>query len=204
MSIRNFAQEAFRSDGDQLLVPRQKFNFTLVIDRVFRSPIVFTRVSSASAASYGVDTTIMNQYNHKRVVQTRLNYDPITVAFYDTFDNEWHTLMQAYLAHYFNNGKGIEQRTSLEGINTTDPSFATDFGFTPNDVRYFFPQIKIIQNGYRGEYRETILVNPTITSMQGDTLDYSDSQPVKYNVTFQPESIQVEDKSGDPPHIPDE
>jgi hypothetical protein len=203
MSIRNFAQEAFRSDGDQLLVPRQKFNFTLVIDRINQSPIVFTRVSSASAASYGIDSTIMNQYNRKRVIQTRLNYDPITVSFYDTFDNEWHDLMQSYLAHYFNSDEGIDQRQSLEGIDTTDPYFETYFGFTPNADRYFFPQIKIIQNGYRGQYRETVLVNPIITAIQGDALDYSDSQPVKYNVTFQPESIQVEDKNGDPPHISD-
>jgi hypothetical protein len=203
MSIRNFAQGAFRSEGDQLLVPRQKFNFTLVIDRVNQSPIVFTRVSSASAASFGIDSTIMNQYNQKRVVQTRLNYDPITVAFYDTFDNEWHNMMQDYLAHYFNEGNGIAPIAN-EGSSTVDPLFETNFGFTPNAVRNFFPQIRIIQNGYRGQYRETVLVNPTITNMQGDTLDYSDSQPVKYNVTFQPESIQVEDKTGDPPHIPDE
>jgi hypothetical protein len=191
MAITNLAQEAFRSAGDQLLVPRQKFNFTLVIDRFDRDSTTFTRVSNASAASYSVDTQIMNQYNKKRVIQTRLNYEPITVAFYDTFDNEWHNLMREYLAHYFNGSRGIEHRTNLEGSSTVTPFFATDHGFTPNADRYFFPSIKIIQNGYRNAYRETKLINPIITNMQGDALDYSDSQPVMYTVTFQPESIQV-------------
>jgi hypothetical protein len=193
MAITNFAQDAFRSSGDQLLVPRQKFNFTLVVDIFDRASKTFTRVSNASAASYSVDTQIMNQYNKKRVVQTRLNYEPITVAFYDTFDSEWHNLMRDYLAHYFNGGNGIERRTNLEGSSTVDQNFETDLGFTPNADRYFFPSIKIIQNGYRNQYRETKLINPTITNMQGDTLDYSDSQPVMYTVTFQPESIQVEE-----------
>ena len=135
----------------------------------------------------------MNQYNKKRVVQTRLNYDPITVAFYDTFDSQWHTLMRDYLSHYFNGGTGIGPRANPEGTSTVDPYFETDLGFTPNAARYFFPSIRIIQNGYRNQYRETKLINPTITTMQGDALDYSDSNPVMYTVTFQPESIQVKE-----------
>jgi len=197
MAITNFAQEAFRSDSDQFLVPRQKFNFTLIIDRHDQSSITFTRVSSVSAASYSVDTQLMNQYNKKRVVQTKLNYEPIQVSFYDTFDNEWHNLMRDYLSHYFNGGEGIEQRVGLEGSSTVDPNFVTDQGFTPNDVRYFFPRIRIRQVGYKQEFRETILINPTITNIQGDTLDYSDSNPTMYSVTFQPESIQINEQGKD-------
>lgn len=193
MAITNFAQEVFRSDNDQLLVPRQKFNFTLILERHDRASITFTRVSAVTAASYSVDTQLMNQYNKKRVVQTRLNYEPISVSFYDTFDNEWHNLMRDYLSHYFNGGEGIEKRTSLEGSSTVTPNFETDLGFTPNADRYFFPRVKIVQNGYRNKYRETILINPTITNIQGDNLDYSDSNPVIYTVTFQPESIQTFD-----------
>lgn len=193
MAITNFAQEVFRSDGDQLLVPRQKFNFTMILELFDKASIVFTRVSSVTAASYSFDTVIMNQYNRKRVVQTRLNYEPITVTFYDTFDNEWHNLMRDYLSHYFNGEEGIENRPSLEGSSTVGPFFTTDLGFTPNADRYFFPQIKIVQNGYRGKFRETILKSPIITNIQGDTLDYSESSPVMYTVTFQPESIETLD-----------
>jgi hypothetical protein len=107
--------------------------------------------------------------------------------------------MQDYLKHYFNGGNGIDQRVNPEGSSTVNPSFETDQGYTPNADRYFFPQIRIIQNGYRGEYRLTTLINPHITTMQGDVLDYADSQPVKYTVTFQPESIQVNQVTGNLP-----
>lgn len=195
MAITNFAQEVFRSDADQVLVPRQKFNFTLQLFLFDQAAITFTRVSSVTAASYSVDGQLLNQYNKKRFVQTRLNYEPITVSFYDTFDNEWHNLMRNYLAFYFNGAEGIESRPGLEGTSTVDPNFVTDLGFTTNENRYFFPEIRIIQNGYRNRHRVTALKNPHITNIQGDTLDYGDSQPVMYNVTFQPESIQTFDNA---------
>lgn len=193
MAITNFAQEVYRSDGDQLLVPRQKYNFTVIMDRFDRASITFSRVASATVPGFSADTTIMNQYNKKRVIQTKLNYDPVTIAFYDTYDNEWHNLMRDYIAHYYNGTDGIERRVSLEGNSTVNPQFITDLGYTPTNDRYFFPQIKIVQNGYRNKYRETILQNPTITQIQGDQLDYAESATVMYTVTFQPESIQTLD-----------
>jgi hypothetical protein len=189
--ILNYAQEAFRSDGDQLLVPRQKFNFAVQLGLFDRNAVTLTRVSSTTVPSFSADTVILNQYNKKRVVQTKLNYDPITITFYDTFDSEWHDIMTRYIAHYFNGTEGIDVRTTVEGNSTVNPSFETDFGFTPTNDRYFFPTITIIQNGYRNQYRETVLNNPIITNISGDTLDYSDSNAVMYSVTFQPESIQT-------------
>lgn len=190
MAITNFASEVYGANGGGILVPRQKFNFSLVINE-YESSSVFHQVQTASAASFSTDTAIVNQYNKKRVIQTRLNYDPITVTFYDTFDNAFHNIMTRYMKHYFNGSNGIDLRPSLEGDSTVNPSFSTDLGFTPNNVRYFFPTIQIVQNGYKAQHRRTILQNPIITNIQGDTLDYSDSNPVVYTVTFQPESIQV-------------
>jgi hypothetical protein len=188
MAITNFAQEAFRSTGDQTRTPRQKFNFELILELGSgKSSIIFTRVSSVTAASYTFDTVIMNQYNRKRIIQTRLNYEPITVTFYDTYDNQWHTLMSNYIAHYYNEGQGINvPDTKIKDDSTINQFFDTNWGFTPNSNRYFFSQIKINQAG-----RVTILNNPIITNMQGDTLDYSESSPIMYTVTFQPESIET-------------
>jgi len=192
MGIINFAQNSFRSDGEQLLVPYQKFNFTLVLDFNDRASSVFTRISSVTAPGYTVDGQLMNQYNRKRFVQTRLNYDPVTVAFYDTVDNDWQDIMTSYLRYYYNGGRGVDPRVGNDGSSTVTPNFESDMGFTPNQGRYFFPQIRIIQHGYRNEHRETVLINPAIVNIQGDTLSYSDSQPVMITVTFQPEYIETQ------------
>jgi hypothetical protein len=196
MAITNFAEEVYRSQSDGLLVPRQKFNFTMWVMSITAGPIYFHQVSSMTAPSFSVDGSLMNQYNKKRFVQTTLNYEPITVTFYDTFNNEFHNLMRNYLSFYYNNANGIEWRTPLEGTSTIDPNFITDLGYTPNADRYFFPEIRIIQNGYRNRFRETRLINPHITNIQNDELNYSDSQPVQYTVTFQPESVQTRQETG--------
>lgn len=193
MAITNFAQEVYRSDADGLLVPRQKFNFTMIISSVDVGSTWFHQVSSMTAPGYDFDGQIMNQYNKKRFVQTRMNYTPITVTFLDTFNNEFHDMMRRYISFYYNQGNGIEARPVIEGVSTVNPDFITSEGFTPTSERYYFPEIKIIQNGYRGRYRQTKLINPHIMSISGDTLDYGDSNPVQYVVTFQPESVQTED-----------
>lgn len=193
MAIVNFAEEVYRSQADGILVPRQKFNYTMIVNTVFQGLLYFHQVSNMSVPGFSIDGQLMNQYNKKRFVQSRLNYSPITVSFYDTFNNEWHDLMRNYISFYYNKGNGIERRTPLEGTSTVDPNFLTDEGYSPIAERYFFPEIKIIQNGYRNRYRETTLIHPHIVSIEGDDLNYSDSNPVMYTVTFQPESVQVED-----------
>ena len=50
-----------------------------------------------------VDNTLMNQYNRKRVVQTGIQFSPVTVTFYDTRDNPITLLIMQYLNYYFNN-----------------------------------------------------------------------------------------------------
>lgn len=195
MAIRNFAQEVYSSDSDQILVPRQKYNFTLILNEADRGNVFFHQIASVTVPGFSMDTAIVNQYNNKRVVQTKMSYDPITVTFYDTYDNKWQNLMNRYIAHYYNGTDGINKFTSLEGDSTINDAFETNKGFTPNATKYFFPEIKIVQNGYRNQYREIILKNPMITGIQGDTLSYSDSSPVMYTATFQPESIQIDQVS---------
>lgn len=190
MAIRNFAAEAFGKGGGGTLVPRQKFEFTLVLFMSGQAT-QFTQVSSVTLPSYSFDTVIANQYNRKRVVQTKINYDPVVVSFYDTFDNKFQTILESYIAHYYHGGQGIADRIGTEGVETAVPNFQTDKGFTPNADRYFFPKIQIIQHGVAGQYRETTIVNPMITDVRNDSVDYSDSQPVFYTVTFQPEFVQT-------------
>jgi len=193
MGIVNFGHEVYGSGGGGALAPRQRFNFTLSVYPTEEQPQYFNTVRSATTASFSVEGSIMNQYNKKRYVQTRLIYEPVTVVFIDTHDNAWFNLMQNYLAFYYNDGRGVLNPRGLEGDSTVNINFETDLGFTLNAGRYFFRQIIIEQAGYyNGTVRSTQLINPIITSIQGDTLAYSDSNPVEWSITFQPESIRLD------------
>ena len=50
-----------------------------------------------------IDQTLMNQYNRKRVVQTGIQFSPVTITFYDTRDNPITLLIMQYLNYYYNN-----------------------------------------------------------------------------------------------------
>lgn len=198
MSIRNYATEAYGTDAVGFLdaLPRQRFNFTLSITVADGgAPIVFTRIQDLTIPGYTMDTQIVNQYNKKRVVQTKLNYGALTVNFYDTFDNQFHNVLERYMANYYNSGEGIG-RFNQPGITDTPIADIQQIvmGLSINGDRYFVPEIAITQTGIAGDsqYRKTVLKNCMLTSVTGDTLSYSDSGMVLWNTTWQPESIHVE------------
>ena len=193
MSILNKAQDVFRSDaeGTLALIPRQRFNFTLSIEQADRTE-TYLRVISTGIPSFSYDTMIANQYNKKRVIQSKINYDPVTVTFIDTFDNQFVEFIERYNKNYYNNGQGITTFTDVGSTSEAiDPQFTTNMGFTATTAagRYMIKNVFIVQEGQ--DKRTWSLKNPIITSIQSDTLSYSDSTPTQFTVTFQPESSSV-------------
>ena len=201
MSIRNHATEAFGTGTTEGLltgIPRQKFNFTLSITLADGgSPIVFTRIQDLTLPGYSFDTQIVNQYNQKRVIQTKLNYGTLGVTFYDTFDNSFHNILKRYTANYYNSGNGINLFTDF-GENTDspiNPLHSTTKGLRTDGERYFVKEMVITQTGMAGtsQLRSTRLKNCMLTQVNGDTLNYSESAPVVWTTTWQPEYIHVVD-----------
>ena len=202
MALEQFARTVYSSSVNGLFVPRNRYNFTLVLEDYRGGSIVFYKVLSASVPGYTFDTTVLNQYNKKRVIQTRINYDPVNVVFYDTHDNLWFEIMRQYINHTYDNNVSFNIRNLLETNSTIVENFVTDFGFTPSKDKYYFKKLVlfqggIVRNNQGGEFltddtqRVHYLINPVITQIQGDTMDYTDSQPIQYTVTFQPESVHA-------------
>lgn len=198
MSIRNYATEAYGTDSVGFLdaLPRQRFNFRLRMSLADGgAPIEFLRIQDLTVPGYNFDTQIVNQYNKKRVVQTKLNYGTLTVNFYDTFDNQFHNVLSRYIKNYYNSDLGIDRYVDagIAESTTVDTAFTIQ-GLSIANNRYFVPEIEIEQNGIAGntQYRKTILKNCMLVSVAGDTLSYSDSGAVLWNTQWQPESIQVE------------
>ena len=100
--ITNWATNAFGTGsgvGSKVsAIPRQRFNFRLRLTLADGgAPIVFERVSDVTLPNYDFDTQILNQYNKKRVVQTKLNYGTCQVNFYDTHDNAFANIFKRYI-----------------------------------------------------------------------------------------------------------
>ena len=61
-------------------------------------------VKTVKLPSYNFSTANMNQYNRKRIVQTKINYDPVTITFHDDNGNLIRNLWYAYYTYYYKDG----------------------------------------------------------------------------------------------------
>ena len=79
-----------------------------------------------------IDQTLMNQYNRKRVVQTGIQFSPVTVTFYDTRDNPITLLIMQYLNYYYNNFRVSHngQNKDLSNTGGKGTELVSDFTLT--------------------------------------------------------------------------
>ena len=111
--LRDFqhASKTFRSDN-YAFAPKFKFLFHVYFDiNKDYIPSAATwptdanfglAVKSVQLPKYTVDLTTLNQYNRKRVVQTKLKYDPINIVFHDDNKGLMNQLWYTYYTYYFN------------------------------------------------------------------------------------------------------
>ena len=119
---------------------------------------------------WSVETQIVNVYNHKTIVQTKLNYEPITMSFYDQINGSAERLMWDYVKGQFDD---------------------TDGSKTPN---YAPLTIEIAMKDLSGEGtgdKVYTLKSAFITDAQHDTLDYSTSDVVLWTITVRYEDLEI-------------
>lgn len=205
----NAAAEIFGVDDPVLnKTPRLKYNFSIefilnenvVAPQVQQRNFVFNRVVSVGLPDVDYGITQLNQYNRVRHIPTRMSTGTVPIVFYDTKDNEFQNLMKAYAGHYFH---GHELDTvNFNSYDVLGQTFASGAGHgfgaksIAQDSRFFFEQININSRETAAGGRSIQLFNCMITNIQHDTLAYSDSQPVTYSVTFQPEHFNIDADAG--------
>ena len=113
------ASKTFRSNGYQY-APKLKFLFHVYFDintsayaqNVNTNANFGLLVKSVSLPSFTFATHELNQYNRKRIVQTKIKYEPISIKFHDdngTADGRAaggiiHQLWKAYYTYYYKDG----------------------------------------------------------------------------------------------------
>jgi len=213
------ASNTFRSAGYEL-APRFKYLyhvfFTLNTVEIPTLRTVFDVNSqsrlgllckSAELPSYSIDNETLVQYNRKRVVQTRINYDPVTLVMHDDSSDLSRKLWYNYYSYYYKDPSqkynGVPTSDGTAGPSTTPAGFAyndrniykndlavNDWGFIGESYTdstnsaggkpNFFRDITIF--GFsRKQYFSYTLINPVITSFKHDTYDYSQDAGIMEN-----------------------
>lgn len=163
-------------------------------------------VKEIKLPSYQFDTFQMNQYNRKRIIQTKIKYEPVNITFHDDNANQATQLWEAYYRYnYRDMDKGKNRRidfggfsesgggVTMSGDSTTTRNIYQDqaflgenWGFTgdafnnSNVKNPFFKSITVYGLN-RHNFVSYTLINPIITSFSHDTYNYDQGNGIMQN-----------------------
>ena len=211
--LRDFthASKTFRS-GSYQYAPKNKFLFHVYFDiNEAAYPIGLAdganyglAVKTVKLPSYSMDTFQLNQYNRKRIIQTKIKYDPVDITFHDDAGTATgplaggmiRKLWENYYRYYYNDS--TKPQILLGSTVTNSSSGQAPSNYFNNRTQYAKSISGDTDWGYKGETTATtgvkvpffksinifgfnqhkfvayILVNPMITRFGHDTYSYAE------------------------------
>ena len=140
---------------------------------------------SCELPRFSVETQIVNVYNHKTIVQTKMAYEPITISFYDQASGAAESMIWNFVKKQFDPSdasKAVTADIKAAGLtieitmkNLSEPGAA--------------PKVYTLKNAF-------------IVDAQHDTLDYSTSDPVLWTITVRYEDLEAPEFKGPTPISP--
>lgn len=196
-----------QNEGGQIntLEPRLKFQFS--VNLFFRTnpntidggvtALDMSRIASVTMPGITFKTETLNQYNLKRTIQTGVDYSEVTIEAYDTRDGNIESFLKLYSNYYYHNVmKNVGEpltvyNQSVAGFGNSEEFIGgSQAGYKLPVNKYCITNLFITRK-HPNDTNVIELINPMITRIEHDTLDYSDSQPVRYRITFAYESYRI-------------
>lgn len=218
------ASKFFRSNGYEN-APRLKFLYHVYFNinteeieslrPIFqnnRGSIVGMLVKNIQLPSYKIETDVLNQYNRKKIVQKKIEYDPVQVEFHDDGGDLIRSMWYYYYSYYYKDSAyQYESLPATNGAAGANSSYPNGFDYNARDTYVgnrtvnnwgysgdsatgnkprFFKDIRIY--GFdQHKFAEYILINPVIQSWKHDTYDYSqDNGIMQHTVSIQYETVK--------------
>lgn len=202
-NLRDF-QHAARmfTDSNQIYGPKQKFLFhvafhinkgalkNLTLAGTYSTQINML-VKSVSLPKFSMSTDKVNQYNRKKNIQQKINYEDITIKFHDDNLGLINQLWQNYYGYYYADPgsagvSGAYSRTAIKRFNNIRSNYGLDNGSSVP----FFDYITIYQMA-QGQYVSYKLINPIFSSWSHNNLDYAGgASPHDNDATIQYEAVE--------------
>lgn len=155
------ASKTFRSNNYQL-TPRSKylfqcfFNVNLGDIPALRSSFqngdissVGLMVKTVDLPSYQISNETLNQYNRKRIVQTKINYEPVSITLHDDQSDLIRNLWYTYYNYYYKDSQyGYKNVTAQSGSLGRSQTLQNGFGYNTSDT---YQARQTTDFGYIGE-----------------------------------------------------
>lgn len=169
---------------------REKFSDT-------REGIVF-QVKQIDKPRFNIRTETLVQYNKKRVVQTRIDYQPMTIAFHDDVGDRVLRFWEKYFAFYYGDGEhdsSVDWQEDKVTKEFREGGGGVGWGLKGRfngpegaNKMHFLESIDLFEF-YGGEFTRIRFVHPKITTFDHDMNDYADSSGQGIRMTFDYEGV---------------
>lgn len=189
------ASKTFRTNSYQNS-PKFKFLFHTYfeINPVLGDANYGLLVREIKLPAFSFNTTQLNQYNRKRIIQSKIKYEPIEISFHDDNANQATKLWESYYTYYYNDAnkpgsvlsgsRGGPENIGTKNYNdrniyNSSISGDDDWGFAGGQTSdsgikpSFFKNITVF--GFnQHEFTAYTLINPVITNFSHDSYNYSE------------------------------
>lgn len=156
-------------------------------------------VKSCTLPKFTIDTKTHNAYNRKNIVQNRIQYDPVNIAFHDDQADNVRNFWYDYYSFFFRDPDYADATYNSPHKYSTRPSF--DWGYSPRPTvgynnsnsaqPYQYIQAIRIYSLYQKNFSEYQLINPTITSFKhGDHANSEGTSLLGHEMTVQFETVK--------------
>jgi hypothetical protein len=231
-SLRDYehASKAFRTNG-YANAPRLKFLFHTYftintanipsLQSIYNAGQLSTigvLVKTIQLPQFKVATDTLNQYNRKRVIQKKIDYEPVQIEFHDDGGDLIRSMWYNYFSYYYkdpsqkygntpnSNGTNGQSKDSAAGFSYNNRDIyennraVNDWGYVGESYSDstnsasgkppFFRDIRIY--GFdQHKFVEYVLINPLISAWNHDTYEYSAGDGIMKNtMTIQYETVK--------------
>lgn len=163
---------------------------------------VTSLIRTASLPEVKFRTDVKNQYNRKKIINTGVDYTPVSIKLLDNAWNESLDLIMRYYSYNYMNVRNFstdrnelkyQLSSNAENINSAfkTESFNSNLtGYNINTTRYFFERIDYVL--YSGQKAvQYSIFNPVLSGFTTGEIDYSSSDPLEFDLTFDYENFTV-------------
>ena len=187
-----------------LTAARLKFHFKVEIFSAqyvgqLQNParLIFDAIRTIELPKYSIETEVANAWNVRQPIPTKINFEPLSISFNDTLDNRFQTFIKNYM-NIISGNFAPQTKSMRKGFD--------DFGIKMLESGKDCPIDKIVITRFYGadDDRKNVqtpsvitLWRPKIVDVQHDTLDYSASEAVTWQVSLRYESVTYSDSTSE-------
>ena len=201
-------------DSDMRLAPKVKFLYHVVFDintsallslgfKYKNQNEINMLVKKVDLPKFTIQTETINQYNRKKVIQNKIDYNPVSITFHDDSYGVTRQLWENYYGYYYADQAAASMFGAYDPRNSIKSGtfILSPYGLDNASTKPFFNKITIYQMS-KGSWNSYTLINPLISNWNHDQLDYSQNAPTENSMSVIYESVKYDTgtvSQGSPP-----